>query len=512
MVGHLRGLRIDLRGRRVASHARSAATISKTPIAAPSTSPSPTWTIRIVWTALAACASTLLLAISNHLSQNVAPIPFLWVLPLAVYLLSFILCFEREKVYNRGVFLPLLVIALDGAAYAIYANEGNPNIAWAIPTFVAALFICCMVCHGELARLKPDPRHLTSFYMMISLGGTLGGVFVAIVAPHVFHTYLELPLVDGGLQRPGRHRSVDLAAKLEGQDSRRRGADRDAGLHRWSGHPPGLRKASQPIEVFRLSVRNFYGVLRVRDIPAGRREHRRSPLDPRHHQSRHAASGRRPPRRATSYYGPFSGMGRAMGYLQNRGPVRVAVIGLGAGVTASFCRAGDLFRFYEINPLALSIASTWFTFLRDCKADHQVLLGDARLTLEAQPSQQFDLMAIDAFTSDAIPVHLLTREAFALYFRHLKPTGILAVHVSNRYLDLVPVVSRNARDLGKAAIDVDDEDEDEDYFSNSDWVLVSSRCRHLPRRRRSNRPASNPRASARTCAPGPTTTAICSRS
>jgi spermidine synthase len=163
-----------------------------------------------------------------------------------------------------------------------------------------------------------------------------------------------------------------------------------------------------------------------------------------------------------------------MGYLQKRGPVRVAVIGLGAGVTASFCRAGDVFRFYEINPLALSIASTWFMFLRDCKADHQVLLGDARLTLEAQPSQQYDLMAIDAFSSDAIPVHLLTREAFALYFRHLKSTGILAVHVSNRYLDLVPVVSRNARDFSKTAVDVDDDDEEEDYFSNSDWVLVAS--------------------------------------
>src|SRR5580704_7540336 len=155
---------------------------------------SPTWVTRVLWTALSACASTLLLAITNHLSQNVAPIPFLWVLPLSVYLLSFVLCFEREKVYHRGVFLPLLVIALDGAAYAIYANEGNPNIAWAIPTIVAALFIGCMVCNGELARLKPDPRYLTSFYMMIALGGALGGVFVAIVAPHAFHTYLELPI------------------------------------------------------------------------------------------------------------------------------------------------------------------------------------------------------------------------------------------------------------------------------------------------------------------------------
>ncbi len=158
------------------------------------------------------------------------------------------------------------------------------------------------------------------------------------------------------------------------------------------------------------------------------------------------------------------------------------------------------------------MASTWFTFLSDCKADHQVLMGDARLTLEAQPSQQFDLMAIDAFTSDAIPVHLLTREAFALYFRHLKPTGILAVHVSNRYLDLVPVVSRNARDFGKAAVNVDDEDEEEDYFSNSDWVLVTSRCRHLSRRGIQIVQRAARARSRRICGPGPTTTAICSRS
>jgi hypothetical protein len=447
---------------------------SATPAATPEHSEaSPTWTMRVLWTSLSACASALLLAITNHLSQNVAPIPFLWVLPLGVYLLSFILCFEREKVYHRGVFLPLLVIALDGAAYAIYANEGNPSIAWTIPTFVAALFISCMVCNGELARLKPDPRHLTSFYLMIALGGALGGVFVAIVAPHLFHTYLELPL--------SMVASSALAAIVLWISPQK-----------WKGRIPvaAVRIAMFAFTVglaihlgyekhlsdqrFRRSVRNFYGVLRVRDIPEneettavrrlihGTINHGEQLLD---------AKKRDEP---TSYYGPYSGMGRAMGYLQKRGPVRVAVIGLGAGVTASFCRAGDIFRFYEINPLALSIASTWFTFLRDCKADHQVLLGDARLTLEAQSSQQFDLMAIDAFSSDAIPVHLLTREAFALYFRHLKPAGILAVHVSNRYLDLVPVVSRNARDFGKTPVDVSDQDEEEDYFSNSDWVLVSS--------------------------------------
>jgi tryptophan-rich sensory protein len=441
-------------------------------VASPAVHP-PTWAMRTLWTALAACASTLLLAISNHLSQNVAPIPFLWVLPLSVYLLSFILCFERDKVYHRGVFLPLLVLTLDGAAYMIYANEGNPNIAWAIPIFVITLFVCCMVCHGELARLKPDPRHLTSFYLMISLGGTLGGVFVAIVAPHAFHTYFELPLsmvacsalvaIVLWVAPQTWHSKIPIAAV------RILMLAFTVGLAIHLGYEKHLSDQN-----FRMSVRNFYGVLRVRDLPEdeettpvrrlihGTINHGEQLLDARYRDN------------PTSYYGPWSGMGRAMTVLQRRGPIRVAVIGLGAGVTASFCRAGDMFRFYEINPLALSVASTWFTFLRDCKADHQVLLGDARLTLEAQPSQHYDLMAIDAFSSDAIPVHLLTREAFALYFRHLKPDGILAVHVSNRYLDLVPVVSRNAHDFGKTAIDVNDEDEEDDYFATSDWVDVAS--------------------------------------
>jgi hypothetical protein len=166
-------------------------------------------------------------------------------------------------------------------------------------------------------------------------------------------------------------------------------------------------------------------------------------------------------------------MGRAIRYFESKGPVRVGSIGLGAGVTASYCRPGDFFRIYEINPLDFQIATTWFTFFNDCQGDHQVLLGDARLTMERQPPQQYDVISVDAFTSDAIPVHLLTRECFAVYFKQLQPGGILAVHVSNRFLNLVPVVARNAHDFGKAAVLVDDDGEDEDYFSSSDWVLVS---------------------------------------
>jgi hypothetical protein len=176
----------------------------------------------------------------------------------------------------------------------------------------------------------------------------------------------------------------------------------------------------------------------------------------------------------TSYYGPNSGAGRAIRYFEKEGPVRVGVIGLGAGVLAGYCRAGDAFRFYEINPLDLEFANTQFTFLRDCPSLPEVLLGDARLTLEREPPQRFDVLAVDAFSSDSIPAHLLTTEAFRLYFRHLAPAGILAVHVSNRYLDLEPVVAANAAALGRQAALVDDPGDYEDYYTSSDWVLVTA--------------------------------------
>jgi len=220
-------------------------------------------------------------------------------------------------------------------------------------------------------------------------------------------------------------------------------------------------------------VRNYYGVLRVYQTEENANQTASHRLI--HGTINHGIQLTNPEERRTptSYYGPKSGVGRAIRYFEQRQAVRVGVIGLGAGVTASYGRRGDVFRFYEINPLDLEIANTWFTFLKDCAADHQVFLGDARLTLERQPSQQFDVLAVDAFTSDAIPVHLLTREAFQLYFRHLNRSGILAVHVSNRYLDLEPVVARNAVDLGRVAIEVADDGEDEDYLSDSSWVLIA---------------------------------------
>ena len=432
----------------------------------------PSVVLQVLWVALAACASALLLGVTNQLSYNVAPIPFLWVLPLSVYLLSFILCFESERAYVRGVFVLALPFALGGMAYLIYAGQGNPAVSVAVPVFSAGLFVACMVCHGEVARLKPHPRYLTIFYLLIATGGALGGAFVALAAPRVFQTYAELPVSmvacavltalvlwnDGGNFRGLPTFQFRYAAAIF-----------IAGLVVYMGY-----NHYQNDEQYRMSARNFYGSLRIRDQPETDTEtavrmlvhgtiiHGEQLLD---------ATMRDTP---TSYYGTNSGIGLAIRSLQSKGPLRVAVVGLGAGVLASYCRQGDFFRFYELNPLARQIASTWFTFVRDCQAQHDVLMGDARLVMERQQPQGYDVLALDAFASDAIPVHLLTREAFRLYFRHLKPHGILAVHISNKYLNLAPVVAADARALGKKAVVVHDDGGSDDYVFVTTWILVSS--------------------------------------
>jgi hypothetical protein len=428
----------------------------------------PRFSLILLWVALAACASTLLVAVTNHMSQNLAPIPLLWVVPLAIYLATFILAFESDRMYNRWVFLPWLAPVLGGMAYYLWTDSGNLHIKWLVPAYAFGLFICCMMCHGELARRKPAPRYLTLFYLMVSLGGALGGLFVALIAPHLFRTYLELPvglcvcamlavIVLWNVARadwlvwPMRVTLVLAMCVLAGYLVRQERGARSG---------------------YRLIVRNFYGVLRVEDS-----------RDDQHYLERELTHGtinhgsqlleKGLEYQPTSYYGLTSGVGRALRALQHEGPIRVGSIGLGAGVLTSYCRAGDFFRVYEINPLIERIAQTEFTFYPHCAADKQILMGDARLTLERQASQQFDLLSVDAFSSDAIPIHLLTREALALYFHHLKPTGILALHVSNRYLDLVPVAARGAIAFGKQAMVVSDDTAEDSYLSSTTWVLLT---------------------------------------
>jgi len=423
-----------------------------------------------LWISLAACASTLLVSITNHMSQNVAPIPLLWVVPLAIYLLTFILAFESDRIYQRWIFLPWVAPALGWMAYALYAGEGNFHIKYSIPIFCAGLFICCMLCHGELALHKPAPQYLTLFYLMVSVGGAIGGVFVAIIAPRVFNSYLELPI---GLVACG----VLAVIVLFNVEIPRLGANpvRIAlaiGVGLLAGYL--MRKENADRQGYHLFARNFYGELRIRDDDVGQEYALRNLL---HGTINHGSQRLNPEHRyeVNSYYAPSSGIGRTMGAKQALGPVRYGVVGMGAGVMTGYCRAGDYVRVYEINPLVKSLSERGeFTFFGHCAGDKEVLMGDARLTMEKQAPPNYDVLVIDAFSSDAIPVHLLTREVMQLYFKLLKPDGVLAVHISNRYLDLAPVCFRGAEFVGKKATVVSDDASDNTFANSTTWVLITS--------------------------------------
>jgi len=425
----------------------------------------PTWKQQSLWLALSACTSTFLLAITNHLTQNVASVPFLWVVPLALYLLSFILCFESGSWYRRTIWLPLSALALGGMAFAMLGDRQVQPIAVSLPLFCGGLFVCCMAMHGELARAKPAPQYLTSFFLMCALGGALGGVFVGLMAPRIFARYTELPIVMVWcasliyvvleMDPPARFRASPWNPVWLGSLSGALALAFYLGPA-WGPFAPGLR----------LAVRNFYGALLVRDSGGVRQltngiiNHGEQILDP-------ARRGE-----PTTYYGLNSGIGltlRETDRLRNR---RVGVIGLGTGTLATYGRPGDSFRFYEINPPVIQVAKTEFTYLADSKATIDVVLGDARLSLEREPNQSFDVLVVDAFTSDVVPVHLLTREAFTLYFQHLRKSGVLAVHVSNRYLDLAPVVQLAAESMGTHATLIESLGEKNHDTSLADWVLV----------------------------------------
>ena len=436
----------------------------------------PTGKTYAMWLLLPAVASVLLLAITNHLSQNVAAIPFLWVLPLSIYLLSFILCFEGDGWYRRNPYLQLLAVALGSMVYAVSVDmTSNVPIKVMIPLFAMGLFTCCMVCHGELARLKPDPKYLTHFYLMMSAGGALGGLLVGLLAPHFLNALYEMPV------------SLVLCAALVAYVLRQ-----DAEL-KWIRRWPGVVvscaltlaltgyvgwQIRQMVSGSRVLVRNFYGGLKVRDSgdPNSLEATRTLTHGTINHGEEYLNIARRD--LPTTYYGPNTGVGLAIREKQKTGAVRIGVIGLGTGTTAAYGRLGDYIRYYEINPLVLELARKEFFFLADCKAKLDVAMGDARLSLEQELKdghpQNFDVLAVDAFSSDSIPVHLLTKEAMDLYFRHLRPDGILAVHISNRYLNLQPVLEGEVNATQKTARLVDTEDDDTQDVFGATWVLITS--------------------------------------
>ena len=420
----------------------------------------PAWGAQLQWFAFSAMGSVMLLATTNHVTQNIASVPFLWVLPLSLYLLSFILAFDHPRWYRRWVF----VAALAGLVPAMAWSMNSLDLRIAAPLYFAGLFAACMWCHGELALLRPDPRHLTRFYLMLSLGGAAGAVLVAIAAPIALRGYFEhgiallLLALLMAWRLPGAARIVGLAVLVV-----------TVGL-------VGRGYADYSRDV-RVMARDFYGVVRTRDHD--------SPVPYRamyHGSIMHGGQllGDAYRNRPSDYFGPHTGYGRAFGglrALRPKAPLNVGIIGLGAGVIAAYGRPGDEFVFYEISPRVVDIAAREFSFLRDTAARSAVVLGDGRLSLEREAPRAYDLLGIDAFAGDSIPMHLITREAMALYVKHLKPDGVIVFQATNRFVDLMPVVKRLAMEFGFDAVLVSDSPEntaDADYwYSSTDQVIVT---------------------------------------
>ena len=428
---------------------------------------------RLLWLVLAASASVLLLAVTTHLTQDVAAIPFLWILPLAVYLLSFIVCFEAPRLYSRSVFLPLFLLSVAYMAYRLWPERIHMNLRLVIALFAFALFNCCMVCHGELVRLKPHPRYLTGFYVTVSLGGAAGGLFVGLIAPNLFRAYYEFPIglilcaavacavFSMAIWRTGFHAKQAAIGVL---------------VLALAGYTYFLRDIMVRLtNGYQVVERNFYGQLRVY-----------SEGDPRldDHAFRRLIHGtinhgqqllrdeyRRQP---ITYFCPQSGIGRGM-QAQEGPPRRIGILGLGCGTLAAYGRAGDTLRIYEINPQVVEIANNNFTYIKDTPARVEIAVGDGRLLLESEPDQHFDMLVMDAFSGDSVPVHLITREALKTYFRHLKPDGMLAINISNNYLNLEPVMERAANAFGKVALVYPFVPADDDDFCfGCSWTLIMS--------------------------------------
>ncbi len=538
----------------------------RTPVAAVATTassvdaPKPTGGQRALWIGLPACASILLLAVTNKMCQDVAVIPFLWVVPLGLYLVTFIISFDGPRWYSRFYYTLALLAALIAAGVALYEGADMP-IVQQVVIYSATLFIGCMVCHGELYQLRPHPSRLTSYYLMISAGGAVGGLFVALVAPYLFTNFYEIHLSlvltallllavswrDRAALTPRRWAVLAGLLGVVGVYGIVRGTGLGAGWLRFHGgeaqtwlrpvaefgdsspwllwavagvvvavavillrrraaprHWHGLSCTLMGIGAVVLAVvlvvqvrdaargtlmsgRNFYGVLSVIAYRENDPEWRYNVLQ--HGRITHGLQFVAPDKAPmiTSYFGPNTGLGLALRQFPRQDGQRIGLLGLGVGSIAAYGKPGDTLRIYEINPQVKEIAESTFTYLKLCQAKVELVMGDGRLSMENEPPQNFDFLIMDAFSSDAVPVHLLTKEAFAIYQRHLKPDGAILVNISNRYLDLRPVVENAAQAFGYRTLHISHDegtDENEDggwWLYGSTWMIVTKNDTFLNR-------------------------------
>ena len=445
----------------------------------------PTGLLISLWLILPMLASVLLLATTNLMTQEVGAMPFLWILPLSLYLISFIICFEHNRWYYRPIFFTLLFVS---AAFSGFLLEAGPDatLIAQIVGYALACFACAMCCHGELSRIKPSTEHLTLFYLLIAIGGALGGVVVAIIAPRIFVNYYEFQL---GLIAALMFTIFAYGFQVRAQDKKK-----ETGYGPLAGFGTtlffGLITTWIVIGSF-ISVwikdhakyvlsktRNDYGTLtvknyaEVRKLFNGRIEHG---------VQAHDNVDRKIP---TTYYGTDSGLGIAIEFLQNRDPrhedpLEFGAIGLGVGTVCTWGRQQDRLRIYEINQEVQRVAEEHFYYLSDTEAETEIVIGDARLQLERElaegDARKFDILIADAFSSDSIPVHLLTLESFRIYRDRLTERGIIAVHTSNRFLELSNVVRRLANEIGMDSVIISNSSDSGDPMQNSStWVLVTN--------------------------------------
>ena len=421
---------------------------------------------RVLWVALSACGSLLLSAVTNHLSQNVATIPLLWIIPLVVYLLTFVIAFSGtgDGVVPRWLGYVLALAGLAGAGWYLYRGDLFSPILRVVSTFTASLFALCLFCHAELYRRRPAAERLTTFYFSVAAGGALGAIVVGIVAPYALSGMYELA---GGLafaallalvvawpaglpMRVFWSAVVTAAVWLIVRDVRE---DRENAFYRTRNFYGDLHISQNFYDTYNATARTLYhGVI----------EHGQQVFSP---------ALRTEP---TTYYGRKTGVGLAIDLCCNDHPRRIGVIGLGTGTIAAYGKPGDVIRFYDINPAVPPIAQRYFTYLRDSKAKIEIVPGDARISMANEPPQNYDVIAIDAFSGDAIPVHLITSEALELYKRHIRPGGIIAFHVSNRFLRLQPVVKQLADHAGMQSVLISSADDNKIDVFSADWVLVTN--------------------------------------
>jgi len=430
------------------------------------------WSSGLRWIALSALPGALLIAVTSHMTLDVAAVPFLWVIPLALYLVTFILAFSSDKFCRTGVILPFWILATAGLAFSLLAG-GTTSFGLRMAVSLACLGFGALICHGALALERPDAKRLTAYYMCITGGGAIGGLFSAVIAPFVFRDYYELPVV-----------ILAVYALLpwmvqSGPDPKKRGSQR-----RWLWLGSGFAAVAMTAVLWVQAngssgkermvdrARGFFGVCRVVQtqnavlLTLGDIQHGMQLSNPAMRDL------------PTSYFGPESGAGLALSRHRAGKPRRIAVIGLGVGTLAAYGRVGDEIRFFELDPNVVRFARRYFTYLDRSRAGVAIEIGDGRLLL-GQEQKRFDIVALDAFSSNAIPVHLLTKEAFGVYLSKLTDDGILLANVTNRHLAVARVVQGSANAHGLALELVETPSNPGKGLNRARWALMARKASTL---------------------------------